>query len=51
MRGSIRLDDNKVCHVALPKRTGKERERGDGVSRNWSGLANLGTDKIPELHP
>lgn len=36
MRGSIGLDDNAVCHVALLKKTEKESERGRrGVG--WKG--------------
>jgi hypothetical protein len=31
MRGSISLDGNEVCHVALLKRTGK-KEKGEVAS-------------------
>ena len=50
MRGSIRLDGNEVCHVALLKRTGKEDDREGGVSRSGAGWTRLTGDKIPELH-
>jgi hypothetical protein len=51
MRGSIGLDVNAVCHVALLKRTGKEREKDrQGVGESDCS-EKPGVDKIPELHP
>src|SRR5258708_38316832 len=39
MRGSIKLDGNEVCHVALPNKTRKERERG---RRGGGGVGGTG---------
>jgi hypothetical protein len=51
MRGSIGLDVNEVCHVALLKRTGKESERGRRDIGELDVSGKPGVDKIPGLHP
>jgi hypothetical protein len=42
MRGSMGLDVKAVCHVALLKRTGKERERRRRGVGNRTARANPG---------
>jgi hypothetical protein len=47
MRGSISLDGNEVCHVALLKRIGKEGDRGRWSVAEWDWMDSRSGIRFP----